>query len=103
MKTRRRNRKVKRRSNRGAVLGVSGVVAVLLLALTFQSQKLVAENTAYAQQKEELEKQIADEEQRTKEIEELAEYMKTDEYVEEVAKSKLGLIYEDEIIFKPES
>ena len=29
-------------------------------------------------------------------------YMQTDEYAEQVAKDKLGLVYEDEIIFKPE-
>ena len=28
--------------------------------------------------------------------------MQTDEYAEQVAKDKLGLVYEDEIIFKPE-
>jgi cell division protein DivIC len=27
--------------------------------------------------------------------------MKTDEYIEDVAKSKLGLVYPDEIVIKP--
>ena len=35
-------------------------------------------------------------------IVELEAYMQTDEYAEQVAKDKLGLVYEDEIIFKPE-
>ena len=29
-------------------------------------------------------------------------YMQTDEYVEDVARSQLGLIYPDEIVVKPE-
>jgi cell division protein DivIC len=29
------------------------------------------------------------------------QYMKTDEYIEDVAKSKLGLVYPDEIVIKP--
>ena len=39
---------------------------------------------------------------RTQEIKDLEAYMQTDEYAEQVAKDKLGLVYEDEIIFKPE-
>jgi cell division protein DivIC len=29
------------------------------------------------------------------------QYMQTDEYIEDVAKSKLGLVYPDEIVIKP--
>ena len=39
---------------------------------------------------------------RTEEIEEMRRYMQTDRYVEEVARDKLGLVYPDEVIFKPE-
>ena len=38
---------------------------------------------------------------RSKELEEKEEYMKTDEYVEDVARSQLGLVYPDEIVIKP--
>jgi cell division protein DivIC len=44
--------------------------------------------------------QIADEDARTLELEELATYTKTKKYAEEVAKDKLGLVYENEIIFQ---
>ena len=37
------------------------------------------------------------------EINGLEEYMKTDEYIEKVARDKLGLIYPDEILIKPEN
>ena len=47
--------------------------------------------------------QIAEEEERTKEIEEYAKYTQTKKYIEEVAKDKLGLVYEGEIIFKDEN
>jgi cell division protein FtsB len=52
--------------------------------------------------RKEIDKQIKEEKARTKEIKELSEYVGTDEYVEDVAKEKLGLIHEDEIIFKAE-
>ena len=43
----------------------------------------------------------ASEKERTQEIENMEEYMKTDEYVEDVARDKLGLVYEGETVFKP--
>ena len=50
---------------------------------------------------EELQQKIDSETARTDEIKKLEEYKNTTEYVEEVAKDKLGLVYKDEIIFKP--
>lgn len=44
--------------------------------------------------------EIEAEQARTKEIEEYEKYTQTKKYVEEIAKSKLGLVYEGEIIFK---
>ena len=46
--------------------------------------------------------QIAEEEKRTEEIEEFRKYTKTKKYAEEVAKDKLGLVYDGEILFKEE-
>ena len=40
------------------------------------------------------------EERRAEEIAEFEAYTRTKKYVEDVAKEKLGLVYEDEIIFK---
>ena len=54
----------------------------------------------YQAQEAELQKQIEDEKERASEIDELEEYVGTDEYVEEVAKDKLGLVNKNEIIFK---
>lgn len=64
------------------------------------SFRLRAKNRAYEAREEALEGEIADEKERSKEIEEFEAYTKTKKYVEEVAKDKLGLVYEDEIIFK---
>jgi cell division protein DivIC len=57
-------------------------------------------NATYAAREQELLAQIADEDARTLELEELATYTKTKKYAEEVAKDKLGLVYENEIIFQ---
>ncbi len=34
------------------------------------------------------------------EIEDYRDYVKTDQYVEEVARDKLGLVYKDEVLLK---
>lgn len=36
------------------------------------------------------------------EISDYSAYVKTKQYIEEVAREKLGLVYEDEIVFKAE-
>ncbi|NLK29222.1 MAG: septum formation initiator, partial [Clostridiales bacterium] len=49
-----------------------------------------------------LELQIKEQEERAKEIKNLEAYVQTKRYIEDVAREKLGLVYEDEIILKPE-
>lgn len=50
---------------------------------------------------QQLEQQLLEEQQRAEELEERRVYVKTKKYVEEMAK-KLGLVYPDEIIYRPD-
>lgn len=83
-------------------MGISAVVVVLLVSLSVQSSALKQKNADYAKQQTQLEKQIDAEKERTKEIQDMEEYMQSDKYVAEIARDKLGLVYDDETIFKPE-
>ena len=47
-----------------------------------------------------LEQQLEDETRRTEEIQELEQYMQSDEYIEKIAREKLGLLKENEILFR---
>lgn len=47
-----------------------------------------------------LEAQLQEEEERETDITNLKAYVQTKSYIEEVAREKLGLVYEDEIIFQ---
>ena len=49
-----------------------------------------------------LEAQLDDEKQRQQELEEYEAYTGTMQYIIDVAKSKLGLLFKDEIIFREE-
>ena len=78
-----------------------GVVILLLMAVvSANAVSLREKDRIYQAQEAELQKQIEDVKERASEIDELEEYVGTDEYVEEVAKDKLGLVNKNEIIFK---
>ena len=47
-----------------------------------------------------LDSQIEEEKQRTDDITALKEYMQTDEYIEKTAREKLGMVKDNEILFK---
>ena len=51
----------------------------------------------------ELQEQIKEEEKRAEDIAEYEKYTQTKKYIEDVAKDKLGLVYEGEIVFKDEN
>ena len=46
-------------------------------------------------------KQVEEEKNRSAELEEYRIYVQTKQYIEEVAKQKLGLVKPDEILLKP--
>ncbi len=90
-------------SNRRGMAAIALVVMVLLVGLLVQSQKLSMQNRQYEARKSELQEQINDEELRAGEIANLDEYVNSTEYIEKVAREKLGLVYEDEILFQAEN
>lgn len=88
--------------HRRSVFAISAIVLLLFIVVSMSSISLRAKEAEYRAQEQELKQQLKEEEARAKEIEELGEYVGTDEYVEDVAKEKLGLIHKDEIILKAE-
>ena len=94
---------IKKRQNRFGMFLVSIVVFMLLIVVAFNSIELMAKKEAYQQKENALQEQIVAEEERAKEIEEFEKYTQTKKYVEEVARDKLGLVYEGEILFKDEN
>ena len=90
----------KRRQNRLGMLLVTTVVLMMLVVVAVKSIDLREKRAAYALREEVLMQEIEAEEARSEEIAEFEKYTQTKKYVEEVAKEKLGLVYEGEIIFK---
>lgn len=85
---------------RRSMLAVSAVIILLMAVVSVNAISLREKDRVYRAQETELKKQIEEEKERAAEIDALEKYVGTDEYVEEVAKDKLGLVNENEIIFK---
>ncbi len=93
----------KRRQNRLAMMLVTTVVLMMLIVVAVKSVELRNKKESYDVKVAQLQQEIAAEKERAEEIEEYGKYTQTKKYVEEVAKEKLGLVYEGEIIFKDEN
>ena len=89
-----------KRQNRLGMFLVSVGVVMLLVVVSVNSFLLKQKQDTYKEREAELDELIAAEEQRTTELEELRKYTQTQAYIEEVAKEKLGLVKEGEIVFK---
>lgn len=76
-----------------AIMIMTGVVGINSVSLKQKEQR-------YAAREQELMELIEAETARSEELEAFATYTKTKKYAEEVAKDKLGLVYENEIIFQ---
>ena len=70
--------------------------------LAVNSVSLYARNKIYKQQEAELKAQIEEQNTRFDKLKEYEEYVKSDDYIRDVAEEKLGLVDPNEILFRPE-
>lgn len=92
----------KRKQNKFAMVLITLVLLMLTVVVNVRKGELKEKQAAYAARQEELQEKINQEEARKQEIEEYEKYTQTQKYIEDMAKEKLGLVYEDEIVFKTE-
>ncbi len=85
-----------------ALFSVVGVIAALAIVFLVSGLKISARNSEYDKKISELRQNIETQKERTTQLEERRDYMNSREYIEEVARNKMGLIYPDEIVFKAE-
>ena len=83
------------------MMAIMAVVCVLVLVLFIREQSLKAQIAANNARADELNAQIEEEKARTDEIAALKEYYQSEEYIREVARDRLGLIEEGQIVFRP--
>ena len=94
-----RKKKVRKKS-RTTELSITVVLCCLVAVLTVKGISLQRKVNANASRLHSLDSQIEEEKQRTDDITALKEYMQTDEYIEKTAREKLGMVKDNEILFK---
>jgi cell division protein FtsB len=77
-------------------------VGLLLTVISVDSKSLIEKKKALEEKEIQLTAELEAEQARTEELDEFEKYTKTKKYAEEMAKKKLGLVHENEIIFKTE-
>ena len=87
-------RRRRKNGNRAGRMCITCIVFVFAIVMSTQIIKV------YQKDQEYIAKQADAEQDRQKELEAYETYTKSQQYVEDVAKSKLGLLYDNEVVFK---
>ena len=90
----------RRRQRKNGTVSIAIIVLAFLIVMSVQIFKLKQKEAAYAAQEAELKEAYEQETESAEEIESLADYVQSDQYIIDMAHSKLGLAYDNEIIFK---
>lgn len=90
----------RKNQNRFSMFLVSLVVVMILVLVAVSSVELRQKIDGKQAELQQLEARLEAEEKRAQEIADFAKEVQTKGYIENVAREKLGLVYEDEILFK---
>lgn len=84
------------------LVGVAAIMlmAIICLVVSRSSGRLTDKNAAYDKQIAALTQQIDEQNKRKEELQTRSIYVTTKQFIEEFAREKLGLVYEDELIFR---
>ncbi len=96
-----KKRRNDRLGNRMAIVGITLVVFSLGVVVNFKSTSMKKKDQEYQAREALLQQQYDREVSRSDELKEYQVYVQTKQYIEEVAKQKLGLVKPDEILLKP--
>lgn len=88
------------RQNRLSMILAVLVVAILFVAVYINGSSMRRELEENQEKITRLKQEIEEEELRSRSIEEYRAYTETDQFIEQVAREKLGLLYEGETIFR---
>lgn len=95
-----KRRKKKRVFNIAGYIAIFAVVITIAVVTWVRGLSLQAKIDSYDAREEELNRLIAEEEERTQKLEDRKKYIQTKQYIEEIAQEKFGLVYPDEVVIK---
>ena len=79
---------------------VAILVVFLLVVMTVQMSSLYSRYNKYREKEASLSSELEAQEERKQDLLDYENYTKSDKYIENTARSKLGLVYDDEMIFR---
>jgi len=95
-----RRRGTRQDDNRAGKIYISIILIVFVAVMSVQIHKVYQKDQEKIAQEEELREQLQYEQDRQEKLKEYQEYIESPEYVEDIAESKLGLLYDNQIIFR---
>ena len=95
-----KRKSTRRDDNRVGKICIGVILVAFVAVMTVQINKVYQKDQEKIAQEQELRQQLEYELLRQEELEEYQEYIESNEYVEDIAESKLGLLYENQIIFR---
>lgn len=101
-KSRVRRKKKQLKRHKRSILLIGAAIVALIVVVGISSISLNNKSLQYQEQEAELKTQLKEEQDRTKDVEKFKDYVESDEYIADTAKSKLGLADPNEIILKPQ-
>ena len=102
MRISKKRQKKRKLRNRLGMFAIALVTIVLLGVFLMQGRLLKTRIVQLEEREAALTEQIEAEAERTEEIEETKKYLQTDTYAEEIARNRLGLVKENELVFREE-
>lgn len=90
----------KNKVNHKAKIGIGCMVAVLVMIISVQCVRLYEKNDQYKSQKVQLQAELEEQQQRTQDLQNRQNYVESDQNTEDTARSKLGMVKNNEIVFK---
>ncbi len=101
----RRNRYInrKKQQNKMAMSLVTIVLMIMLAVVGIKSVEMRSRVSELNEREAQLNEEIKQEQARSDELDQYEKYTQTKKYVEDVAKDKLGLVHEGEIIFREDN
>lgn len=92
-------KKRKKSGSSAGTMSIIFIVLVFVVVMSIQIYKLKVKDELLAEREQNLMQQLEEQIQREEELKELDLYTRSMEYIKDMA-NKMGLVYENEIIFK---
>lgn len=95
-------KRTRKNNNRAGKMCISIILVAFVVAMSVQIVKIYQKDQELIEVEAERRLELEEETERSKKLEEYEAHTKSTEYTEDVARSKCGLAYDNEIIFKEE-